>query len=88
MNTVTYLTHALIEAHKVSDDARIHTWPRHFGRHTLAVEDAIYCWMRRLAPRYSGGSWHFYELSNGGFYMAPDASPCRSESRVTATRGS
>ena len=22
---------------------------------------------------YQGGSWNFYEISNGGFYMAPDS---------------
>jgi Antirestriction protein len=41
----------------------------------LAVHDAVYRWMRRLAPEYSGGYWHFYELSNGGFYMAPECEP-------------
>ena len=75
MNTVAYHPHALIHAHKVPDDARIHILPRHFGRHMLAVEDAVYRWMRRLAPGYSGGYWHFYELSNGGFYMAPECEP-------------
>ena len=28
--------------------------------------------MRQLAPEYRGyATWHFYELSNGGMYMAP-----------------
>ncbi len=75
MNTAAYHAHAPIEAQKVADDARIHTLPHHFGRHMLIVEDAVYRWMRRLAPEYSGGYWHFYELSNGGFYMAPDCEP-------------
>lgn len=75
MNTAAYHPHVPIEAHKVPDEARIHTLPRHFGRHMLTVEDAVYCWMRRLAPEYSGGYWHFYELSNGGFYMAPEGPP-------------
>lgn len=75
MNTADYHAHAPIEAQKVADDARIHTLPHHFGRHMLIVEDAVYRWMRRLAPEYSGGYWHFYELSNGGFYMAPDCEP-------------
>ncbi len=75
MNTVAYQPHAPIEAHKVPDDARIHTLPLHFGQHMLTVENAVYRWMRRLAPAYSGGYWHFYELSNGGFYMAPECEP-------------
>jgi Antirestriction protein len=75
MNIAAYHPRAPIEAHKVPDDARIHTLPHHFGRHMLAVHDAVYRWMRRLAPEYSGGYWHFYELSNGGFYMAPECEP-------------
>ena len=75
MNTAAYQTHAPIGAQQVPDDARIHTLPRHFGWHMLAVEDAAYRWMRRLAPKYAGGYWHFYELSNGGFYMAPECGP-------------
>jgi hypothetical protein len=37
----------------------------------MTVEGAVYDWMARLSPGYQGGYWHFYELSNGGFYMAP-----------------
>ena len=55
MNIAAYHPRAPIEAHKVPDDARIHTLPHHFGRHMLAVHDAVYRWMRRLAPEYSGG---------------------------------
>ena len=77
MITAAYHTHAPIEAHQVPDDARMHALPRHFGRHMLTVEDAVYRWMRQLAPEYSGGYWHFYELSNGGFYMAPECEPLR-----------
>ena len=28
--------------------------------------------MRRLCGDYDGGFWEFYELSNGGFYIAPE----------------
>jgi len=37
----------------------------------LLVEDAVYAFMRHLVPEYKGGFWHFYELSNGGAYLAP-----------------
>ena len=77
MNAAAYPTHAPIEARQVPDDARIHTLPRHFGRHMLAVENTVYGWMHRLASDYSGGYWHFYDLSNGGFYMAPECEPLR-----------
>jgi antirestriction protein len=75
MNTSPHLAARPIQAHQVPDEARIETLPRHFGRHMLAVEDAVYRFMRQLAKDYSGGYWHFYELSNGGFYMAPECEP-------------
>ena len=62
-----------IEAYPVPDHARPRTLPRHFGRHTLAVEGLIYDFMARFARRYAGGYWRFVELSNGGFYMRPPA---------------
>lgn len=60
-----------IEAYRVSQHARIGTLPRHFGRHMMTVEGKIYDLMREFSADYSGGFWHFFELSNGGFYMAP-----------------
>ena len=36
------------------------------------VEPYAYTVAREMAPAYNGGYWHFYTLSNGGFYMAPD----------------
>jgi hypothetical protein len=49
----------------------MNTLPRHFGRNMMRVEDAVYDYMRQLVREYSGGFWHFYDLSNGGFYMSP-----------------
>ena len=44
-----------------------------FGIHfPLVLEPAIYNFAGRLAKEYCGGHWQFYQLSNGGFYMAPD----------------
>lgn len=63
---------AMIAAARVPDHERMDTLPRHFGRHLVAVENAVYAWLRELSNEYSGGYWHFYELSNGGFYMAPE----------------
>jgi hypothetical protein len=59
-----------ITAARVPDEERMNTLPTHFGRHLLNVENATYAWLRELSEEYSGGYWHFYELSNGGFYMA------------------
>ena len=45
-----------------------------FGVHfPMQLEPFIYAVTESLAPDYKGGFWNFYGLSNGGFYMAPDA---------------
>ena len=72
MNSSINITSQKIEAREVANDERLQTLPRHFGRHMLTVESAVYAFMRRLANQYSGGYWAFFELSNGGFYMAPE----------------
>jgi hypothetical protein len=66
-----------ITAARVPDAERLDTLPRHFGRYLVAMEDAVYSWLRELSEDYSGGYWHFYELSNGGFYMAPECESLR-----------
>ncbi len=63
-----------VEARRVPEAARPGSLPKHFKFHLLAVEATIYGFMGKLAPDYDGGLWVFYEISNGGFYMAPDAS--------------
>jgi Antirestriction protein len=56
----------------VSDDQRMNFLPFYFGSKLFfAGENAIYDWMGALSPDYVGGFWDFYELDNGGFYMAP-----------------
>jgi len=60
-----------IEAREIPEGERLHILPRHFGRHMLTVEHAIYAFMRELASEYCGGCWIYRELSNEGFYMAP-----------------
>jgi hypothetical protein len=37
----------------------------------VTVEARIYDLMGQFVADYDGGFWDFYELSNGGFYMAP-----------------
>ena len=62
----------IITATKVADKDRLNFWLRHVGvAKMLAFERHVYCWMRRLCPHYDGGYWKFYDLSNGGFYIAP-----------------
>jgi hypothetical protein len=57
---------------RVDDSRRPMTLPHYFGHRTMMFERAVYGFMDRFAPDYQGGFWHFYDLSNGGFYMAPD----------------
>ena len=38
----------------------------------LRIEPYIFSLAAGLSADYEGGYWHFYTLSNGGFYMAPD----------------
>lgn len=47
--------------------------PTYFGpRLMMRGEALVYAWLRRLCERYNGAYWHYYTLSDGGFYLAPD----------------
>ena len=61
-----------IVATLVPDENRVEFLPRHFGAHMLTVERYLYSQFANLCPAYTGGYWHFYELSNGGCYLAPN----------------
>jgi hypothetical protein len=64
-----------VTASLVTGEARPDFLPFYFGtRRMLRGEALVYGWMKRLCKSYDGGYWHFYTLSNGGFYMAPDRS--------------
>jgi hypothetical protein len=80
---------ALIIARRVAAHRRMAFTPKYFGKHRmLHGEGFAYQWMRRLCRPYQGAYWHFYELSNGGFYMAPDLSgPLRIEVPGNGYRG-
>ena len=56
---------------RVPDNLRLGFLPRHFGRHFMLVESVIYSHMSNLCADYSGGYWDFFDLSNGGCYLAP-----------------
>lgn len=60
-----------ITATVVNAGARLAFLPRVIGNHYLRAEQSVYNYMDYLAPDYTGGLWNYYELSNGGFYMAP-----------------
>ena len=54
------------------DQERLEALPRHFGPLMMIFEDSVYQFMRHLCSEYNGAYWQFFELSNGGFYMAPE----------------
>jgi hypothetical protein len=55
----------------VADELRLNVLPRFLGRHYVTGESLVYDWAARLCSSYRGGLWHYFTLSNGGFYMAP-----------------
>jgi hypothetical protein len=64
----------IITATEVPEQRRMAIFPRYFGtRYFQKGENMVYSYMEALATEdYNGGLWRMYELSNGGFYMAPD----------------
>ena len=64
-----------VTASLVDSNHRLTFLPSCFGpRLMMRGEALVYAWLQRLCRNYSGGYWHFYRLSNGGFYMAPASS--------------
>ena len=63
----------IIAACEVAECERMQMLPKHFGRNMLTVEYAIFAFMRKLSQQYTGGYWTYFELSNRGFYMAPQS---------------
>ncbi len=58
----------------IPENRRLSHTEKVFGLHfPLALEPTIYAFADRLSEDYQGGYWAFQELSNGGFYMAPQA---------------
>lgn len=61
-----------ITASLVQEESRLAFLPTNFGlRSMMRGEALVYRWMGTLCSAYSGGYWHYYTLSNGGFYLAP-----------------
>lgn len=59
-------------ARLVPDAERLDFLPFYFGpRLMLQGEHQVYSWMGALCEEYRGGFWNYYEVPNGGFYMAP-----------------
>lgn len=57
----------------VPEHQRLSITPQLFKQHfPFKIEPCIYQFARHLCEDYHGAYWHFYTLSNGGFYMAPE----------------
>lgn len=62
-----------ITATAVAEENRMDFLPTFFGPGLFVLgEPLVYEWMTVLAQGYNGSNWHYYTLSNGGFYMAPE----------------
>ena len=69
----------------VAEDQRTNHTADLFGAYfPLRLEPFVYTMSSRLSDDYSGGYWHFYTLSNGGFYMALKATANSRSSARTA----
>lgn len=61
-----------IVATMVPDNKCLNFLPHYLGQELMIRgENLIYDWMTKLSEDYIGGLWDFYNISNGGFYMAP-----------------
>jgi len=62
---------------QVADALRPGFMARLFGTRILGLGEAqVFNWMDRLSPDYGGGYWEFFELSNGGLFLAPEDACC------------
>jgi len=66
-------TQSSITSTPVDESDRLDCIEQTFGlAFPFILEPAIYTFADRLSSGYSGGYWHYRQLSNGGFYMYPD----------------
>ncbi|MGB0372012.1 MAG: antirestriction protein [Opitutales bacterium] len=56
------------------EELRMEFLPNAVGNKFLQYEALTFTFMDKACHEYNGGHWHFYHLSNGGFYMAPNRS--------------
>lgn len=63
----------LIQSQLISDNQRYAFLPKHLNKGYLSFEPMVYRTMGTICNTYHGGYWDFYELSNHGFYIAPQA---------------
>ena len=62
----------MITATLVPENKRLDFLPAKFPQSYLQFEIGCYSKLSALSEDYVGGFWNYYELSNGGVYIAPD----------------
>jgi hypothetical protein len=66
------MTTSIITRKQVPNNKRIQHTAELFGLNfPLHLEPIVYAITDNISEEYNGGYWEFYELRNGGFYMAP-----------------
>lgn len=70
--TISNFVPTIVTAQVVEERRRLQFLPAYFDRYCVVTEQRIFKYMRKLSTDYQGGSWKFYELSNGGCFMCPD----------------
>lgn len=64
---------ANIHRERLDDTQRINHPAGLFGHHfPMQLEPFVFDIAQRLSADYRGGLWHFYALTNEGFYLAPE----------------
>lgn len=61
---------SLIIRTQCPDELRLDFLFNRVSKHFLQYEHATFAYMDEVCKAYTGGYWDFYDLSNGGFYMA------------------
>ncbi len=62
-----------ISAKAVPEAERTLFLPNKVGNLFISFEQRVYAAADALMEGYNGGLWDFFDLSNGGFYMAPES---------------
>ena len=66
-----HIEQVAVTATLVTESGRLKFLPRHFDFYGLVFERQLYAQMRNLCEEYTGGVWNFFDLDNGGCYLAP-----------------
>ncbi|WP_061800056.1 antirestriction protein [Serratia ficaria] len=72
----------IVTATVIPHNRRTAFLPRLFGAWHLAAQGHIFRTAENLSKDYTGGSWEFKELSNGGGYLVPK---CAEEFHVSVS---